>query len=85
MRIIYSPKFLKQYRRLPKEVKAIAEAKEIIFRTDYFDKRLKTHKLHGRLNNLRAFSLNSKYRIVFEICEDKSVVFHAVGSHDIYE
>ncbi|MFA6992553.1 MAG: type II toxin-antitoxin system mRNA interferase toxin, RelE/StbE family [Candidatus Gracilibacteria bacterium] len=85
MKIIYSPQFLKKYRRLSKEIKDIAKLKEVIFKNDCFDTRLRTHKLHGRLNNLWAFSLSSKYRIVFEVMENESVIFHTVGTHDIYE
>jgi len=85
MQIIYSPTFRKQYRHLEKEAQILAEEKETIFKNNPFDVRLKTHKLHGRLSNLWSFSLNLKLRVVFEFGENQSVVFHAIGHHDIYE
>jgi mRNA-degrading endonuclease YafQ of YafQ-DinJ toxin-antitoxin module len=85
MQIIYSPTFRKQYRHLTREAEALAEEKEAVFRNNPFDARLKTHKLHGRLSDLWSFSLNMKLRIVFEFGEKQSVIFHAIGPHDIYE
>jgi len=63
--IIYSPTFLKQYRKLTKEIQRVAEEKEGIFRAEPFDSRLKAHKLHGRLLGLWAFSITGKIRIIF--------------------
>jgi addiction module RelE/StbE family toxin len=85
MKIIYSPRFKKSYKKLPARIKKIAEQKEAIFRKDPFDPRLKTHKLSGKLDGLLAFSIDQKYRILFEFGEDKNVIyFHQAGDHDIY-
>jgi len=86
MKIIYSSKFAREYRKLPKEVKTLAEKQEDIFRKDPFDPKLKTHKLKGRLKGFLSFSIGYKYRIIFEFGTNKSTVyFHSVGDHDIYE
>ena len=87
MIIQYSPTFKRLYRKLQEEVKISTERKEKIFRDNPFDSRLKTHKLHGRLAGLFSFSINIKYRIIFEFdVSDKNIVhFHAIGTHDIYE
>ena len=47
MEIRYSSKFKRQYKKLSKEVKVHAEKREVLFRKNPFDSRLKTHKLHG--------------------------------------
>ncbi len=83
MQIIYSSKFEKQYRKLPLLIKDIAEEKERVFRENPFNLSLKTHKLHGTLNNYYAFSLNNKYRIIFDL-ENNTARFHSIGTHDIY-
>jgi len=49
MKIYYSSKFAKEYRKLPLKIKLLAEKKEIVFRKDPFDPNLKTHKLTGKL------------------------------------
>lgn len=85
MCIIYSSKFAREYKKLPKKVKLIAEKKEIIFRGNPFDKTLKTHKLHGRLRDFWSFSAGFKYRIVFEFGDKGIVYFHSIGDHDIYQ
>jgi len=85
MEIIYSPRFAKSYKKLPARIKKIAEQKEAIFRNDPFDQRLKTHKLSGKLDGLLAFSIDQKYRIIFEFSKDKKTIyFHQAGDHDIY-
>lgn len=86
MEIIYSSKFAREYRKLPKDVKILAEEQETIFRKDPYDQRLKTHKLKGKFDGFLSFSIGYKYRIIFEFAKDrKTVYFHTVGDHDIYQ
>jgi len=86
MEIIYSPKFAREYKKLPKRVKLKAEEHEKIFRDNPHDPRLSTHKLHGKLKEFRSFSVGFKYRIIFEFGRgDATVYFHSVGNHDIYQ
>ena len=84
MRIRYSPKFSRQYKKLSQEVRENAERKEKIFRKNPFDLRLKTHKLHGSDEGFMAFSVNYSFRIIFSFEEDE-VVFYEIGDHDIYD
>jgi len=86
MEIIYTSKFAREYKKLPSNIKDIAEGQEFLFRKDPFDPKLKTHKLKGRLSGFSSFSIGYKYRIIFEFAKDKNTVyFHSVGDHDIYE
>lgn len=86
MEIIYSSKFAREYRKLPKDIKILAEEQETIFRKDPYDTRLKTHKLKGKFDGFLSFSIGYKYRIIFEFAKDrKTVYFHTVGDHDIYQ
>jgi mRNA-degrading endonuclease RelE of RelBE toxin-antitoxin system len=86
MEIIFSPKFVKEYKKLPTSVKKNFEGLEKIFRNNPFDSKLKTYKLKGRLSGLLSFSISFKYRIIFELSEDEQTAFfHLVGSHDIYQ
>jgi len=66
------------------EVKEAAEEKEKLFRINPFDPMVKTHKLTGKLKDYWSFSVNSKYRIIFEFVKEDIVWFHSVGSHRIY-
>lgn len=84
MKIYYSRKFAKEYRRLPKKIKLAAERKENIFRNDPFDPQLKTHKLTGKLKDSWSFSIDYHYRIIFEFKDENTIWFHSVGTHGIY-
>ena len=84
MKIYYSSKFAREYKRLPKRVKLLAEKKEVVFRKDPFDPRLKTHKLSGKLKIYYSFSIDFQYRIIFEFAKKDVVWFHSVGTHEIY-
>lgn len=85
MIIEYSPTFKKMYRKLPNEVKNLAEKKEVLFRQDQFHPSLQTHKLHGKMSGFYAFSINYKYRIIFDVTDKGVVRFHEVGGHGMYE
>ena len=85
MKIYYSSKFEKEYKRLSNKVKLTAEKKEKIFRNDPFDSKLKTHKLTGRLKDFYSFSIDFKHRIIFEFSGKNIVWFHSIGSHEIYK
>ena len=85
MRIFYSSKFEREYKKLSEHIKKIAEAKEQIFRKNPIDSQLNAHKLSGRLKDFLAFSINQKYRIIFEFTDENSVWFHSVGDHSIYQ
>jgi addiction module RelE/StbE family toxin len=85
MKIIYSTKFAREYRKLPLKIKKLAEKREQIFRKDPFEPSLKTHKLTGKLKEYYSFSINYQYRIIFEFVEKDIIWFHSVGTHEIYK
>lgn len=85
MQIYYSSKFKREYKRLPRKIKIIAEEKELIFRVNPFEPGLNIHKLSGRFKEYWAFSIDKKYRVIFEFAEKGLVWFHSVGDHSIYQ
>ncbi|PIV46067.1 type II toxin-antitoxin system mRNA interferase toxin, RelE/StbE family [bacterium (Candidatus Moisslbacteria) CG12_big_fil_rev_8_21_14_0_65_36_11] len=85
MRIYYSSKFEREYKKLPLKIKRKAEKQEKIFRKNPFDPRLKTHKLSGALKDFWSFLVDQKYRIIFEFANEKTIWFHSVGDHSIYQ
>lgn len=85
MEIYRSPSFLKAYRKLSFDVMQKMEAKEEMFLSDPFSIALKTHKLKGKMSGLYAFSMDNKYRVVFEFIEPNIIRFLDVGTHDVYE
>ena len=85
MKIIYTSKFVREYKKLPKEIKILAEEREKIFRIDPVDSILNTHKLHGRFKDFWSFSINFEYRIIFEFGDDNIIYFHSTGNHSVYK
>lgn len=85
MKIFYSSKFEREYRRLPERVKLLAEEKEKVFRKKSFDPQLKTHKLSGKFKGFWAFWIDDKYRIIFDFAKEGVVWFHSTGDHSIYK
>lgn len=84
MQIRYHPRFAKSYKKLAPLIKSRAEKRELTFRENPFDPRLDTHKLHGRIAHLWSFSVDRRYRIVFEF-SNSDAVFLDVGDHAIYQ
>jgi len=85
MKIYYSSKFEKEYKKLPLKVKRLAEKKEKVFRKNPFEPSLKTHKLTGKLKSYYSFSIDYQYRIIFELVKKGTVWLHSVGTHEIYK
>ena len=79
----YTSDFRKAYKRLPKNIQDATDKKDALFRKNPFHPSLKTHKLHGPLDNLWSFWVTRDYRILFEFVKD-GVIFYDVGTHEIY-
>ncbi|OHA09190.1 MAG: hypothetical protein A3B37_01460 [Candidatus Sungbacteria bacterium RIFCSPLOWO2_01_FULL_59_16] len=85
MKILYHPRFAREYKKLPAKAQRLAEEQETRFRKNPFDPRLKTHKLHGPLRDFWAFAIDHRYRIIFDFVGENTIRFYSVGDHDIYE
>lgn len=85
MRIIYTSKFTRKYKKLPKHIKISAEEKENVFCKDPFHPSLDTHKLHGKFKEFWSFSIGHRHRIIFEFGNKNTIHFHSVGDHNIYQ
>ena len=85
MKILYLPKFAREYKKLSSRIQDLAEKREQIFRKDPFDPRLKTHRLRGPLEGFWSFSIDYKNRIIFDFAHNKTIRFYSIGDHDIYD
>ncbi len=80
-----SNRFKRSFAKLSPRIQNDAVEKENIFINNPFDKRLRTHKLKGKLGNFLSFSVNYSYRIVFEFVKKDEVIFYDIGDHQIYK
>jgi len=85
VKVYYSERFASKYKKLPREIKLIMRVRQKIFFDNPFDPKLKTHKLTGKLGDYCAFSVNRKYRIIFEFIGKETIRLYSVGTHDIYK
>ena len=84
IKIIQTARFLRSAQRLPKSIMKKSQIREAIFRKDPFDQRLRTHKLHGALDDFYAYSVDYHYRIIFRFLDSQTVAYHEIGTHDVY-
>lgn len=84
MEIRYRPRFEREYRKLSVGIRKLAEKRVTLFRKNPYDSRLKTHKLHGDLEEFHAFWVDYHNRIMFAFVDEKTVEFYSIGDHDIY-
>lgn len=72
--ILYSSKFVRSLRKMPKFVKKAFLEKEVLFLENPFHSLLDTHKLHGKYKSYLAFTVVGQYRIMFRIMEIKMIL-----------
>ena len=84
MKIFPSTQFRKSFKRLPKNIQEEAIKKDKLFRTDPHLPQLKTHKLKGKLSSFWSYSINYEYRIVLEFVDQEVIIYHDIGTHQIY-
>lgn len=84
MRVKYKPSFVREFKKLQTELQEESLDKIELFKNKNNHKKLKVHKLKGRLKNFYSFSVTYSHRVVFEYEEKESVVFLGIGDHDVY-
>ncbi len=84
LKIIFSDKFIRQFDDLDEKMQSIAVKKIEIFKSNPKHPSLNTHKLNGRLAEFFSFSVDAKFRIVFEYGNKNTVHFLKIGNHDVY-
>jgi proteic killer suppression protein len=82
IQIIYAPKFIRMYKGLEPALKEEVREKISLFMNENNHSSLKVHKLKGDLRGCYSFSVNYKFRIIFEYENKKVVNFLSIGSHD---
>lgn len=86
MEIFASPRFKRAFNQLPQTVREKAKEREKVFKSNPFDPRLETHKLGGRYKDFWAFSIDRKYRIMFQFGSSmKEAIFINAGTYEIYK
>lgn len=85
MEVLYTPHFKRDAKRLPASMRPLVEKRLKQFMNDPRHPSLDVHKLHGSLEDIWAFSINLRIRVLFEYIGKDRVVLHAIGDHSIYD
>ncbi len=81
----YTHEFVRVYKKLPDTLKQEVKEKIALFKHRANHQRLKVHKLHGKYQGFFAFSIDGKFRIMFEWISSDEARLHTVGDHNIYK
>lgn len=81
----YTPSLIRDFEKLDKDLQLEVEECVSIFRENPRNPSLRTHKLKDPLKKYCSFSVNYRYRIVFEWDSHKSAALLAVGDHSVYD
>ncbi|PKN00750.1 MAG: type II toxin-antitoxin system mRNA interferase toxin, RelE/StbE family [Elusimicrobia bacterium HGW-Elusimicrobia-1] len=76
--------FTRAYRKLPENIKKLAQRQEKIFLSNPFERKLNTHKLKGELSGYWSYRVNYEYRLLFRFCDPGEVLYYDIGTHEIY-
>lgn len=86
MEVSFSSSFKKVFKKRIKSAELEADfwLRIELFVNDPFDKKLKTHKLSGKLKDMWSFALDYDLRVVFYFTKDKpkKAVLVDIGTHD---
>lgn len=88
LRVFLSKKLAKEMKKLEKKnPRLLVEILDKIedFKKPSNHKRLKVHKLHGKMKKRHAFWINYKDRIIFKYKDKNTVNLLTFGDHSIYE
>ena len=85
MEVHYTSRFSREAKKVPWHLCKTVEDRVALFKINPFDSRLKTHKLTGALREFWSFSIDYRYRIMFEFLDSGKSIFHSIGDHSIYD
>ncbi len=85
IKIQYERGFLKEFKKLPKNIQKKLINLEDTFKTNCFHSSLHIKKLQGELKHFYSFRITRGYRVIFEFISENEVAFLAIKHRkDIY-
>jgi addiction module RelE/StbE family toxin len=81
MTIQYSPKFKKQYKKLPPKFQDQFGERLQLFLTDSTAPQLRNHPLKGKFAGYWSININGDIRALYRVDGDTVIIFALIGSH----
>ncbi len=86
MKIIFSKRFQKRYKKLPKNLREQFDKRIDLFKENSNNPILCDHALKGNFLGLRAFSVSGDCRVTYKMLDEKVIYLGDIGKHSqIYE
>lgn len=85
IKIVYAPIFIRQFKKLEKNLQQEVIEKIELFKNVNNHKALNVHKLNGRLRKSYGFWIDHKNRVVFDWVSNNEAALLMVDDHDIYK
>jgi mRNA-degrading endonuclease YafQ of YafQ-DinJ toxin-antitoxin module len=81
-----SRKFIKEYARLPLEIKLKFKDRFLLFMNEPDNRLLNKHKLHGTYEGSSSINITGDYRAILHYLSENHVEFIRIGTHgQLYE
>lgn len=80
--IEYSTSFIRTFRKIETDLQEEIIEKVDLLKDPSNHKRLKVHKLTGKLKGIWSFSVNYRIRVTFAKPKKNVIVLETVGTHD---
>lgn len=81
MKIRYSKKFKKQYKKLSPKLQQQTKARITLWKRDPKDESLRLHKLTGKMSKYYSINITGDVRALYEIVGEEIYLYQMVGSH----
>lgn len=85
MKIRYSTKFIKQYKKTDKKIQAKTDKVILLFSKDPQDPQLRNHPLSGKYQGYRSIDVTGDWRAIYRDAIDENndsyAYFIALGTH----
>ncbi|MFA6158540.1 MAG: hypothetical protein WC763_02840 [Candidatus Paceibacterota bacterium] len=83
--LLFKPSFVRTVNGLEEALVEEVFEKIELFKDPKNHDALRVHKLKGRFSDCHSFSVNYRFRIIFEYSGKKEATLLFIGDHDIYK
>jgi addiction module RelE/StbE family toxin len=82
MKVKYSRRFAKQFKKLPIDIKKAFKDRLEIFLNDNYHPILHNHRLKGDFDGCHSLDISGDYRAIFEeFADGEVIIFSVIGDH----
>jgi len=86
MRLVFSSRFVKKYRKLSTSLRGKTDDRLRIFILEPLHPLLDNHPLHGKYGDCRSISITGDVRAIYELLAEDLAYFITIGTHsELYE